>query len=415
MVEDNVMRYGNYEIKVKYGRKKDSCFKPRLVVSFSGVGKEGTIPGSREIIWEFEGTFSDDDETHVVFVRDCSCGWYTDSEEFFQVIEFLEYYMRTNGIKNASSLGLSMGGFGALLLSAYMDLDNVVVFSPQTLVGKGPENSLDRRYDKIIERASHAVSGDLGPLSFRANNVYVFAGEDDWLDVWHTIRISGKTNVNAYLVPKADHNTARYFKGKYNLRGIIRDLISGDCAASSLVALSSLDKLPESAGFYHMVSNLKRLNGCLDAAISSARVAIEKRPDNAFFHYNLYKLLVLNGQEDAAIDACYAANSYAESDNLGYKHALVQMLIRRHRFDEAEAVFLDCLQVDQKNAWTHHYIGLMETERNRPDKAVIAQARACRLSKNEQVFTRALDEALDRLGPPILGANLRMRAREPQA
>ncbi|CAO3459817.1 hypothetical protein [Azospirillum largimobile] len=394
--------FGAYDVYVKRGRTASSEYTPRLVVSFSGIGRDGPEPGTRLIGWEFEGTFSGDTDTHVIFVRDNSCRWYSDSKEFSRIFDFVSMYIAENRIGHVASVGLSMGGYGALFLSSMMDLDVVVAFSPQTIVGVEPTNSIDRRYDDVFSKDQPPPVADLASLKSRAKNVYVFAGENDWLDVWHVFRIVNTMPMTLRLVPEADHNTASYFKGRYDLRALIRELVFEEVSEISKEALSGLDCIENSTGYFYMESNIHALEGDISRAIEYAELSIRGRPHSSHFHYHLSKLHNRANNLPKAIEYCYLAVKLASPDNMGLRHALVQLLMKARRFNEAEDVFCDCLAKNINNGWTYHYLGLFEAERGRIEMAVIAHARAVCLLKNEPVFMKSLESMLAKISLPLL-------------
>lgn len=101
--------------------------EPRLVVSFTGVGK----PETREQSEEFVGTSHMGGRNHVLFVADTLRSWYNAPGVHEEILDLVESYKRTHKIEEVVTFGNSMGGYGAIMFAGALGAKSCLSFSAQ--------------------------------------------------------------------------------------------------------------------------------------------------------------------------------------------------------------------------------------------------------------------------------------------
>ncbi|MEO0750693.1 MAG: hypothetical protein AAFY25_02735 [Pseudomonadota bacterium] len=101
--------------------------EPRLVVSFTGVGK----PDTREQAEEFVSTSHMRGRNHVLFVADTLRSWYNAPGIHEEILDLVESYKRTHKIKEVVTFGNSMGGYGAIIFAGALGAKSCLSFSAQ--------------------------------------------------------------------------------------------------------------------------------------------------------------------------------------------------------------------------------------------------------------------------------------------
>lgn len=139
----------------------------------------------RRKIYEWWGTFQDM-PANVVALHDGYFKWWqTETEETAQRIREA---LKEAGGKRTIALGASAGGFGAFLFGALCQMDSVLAFVPQTVIGPR-KRAFDNRWPKYCETirkdGPYTDIADLKPPP----STIVYAG-DDPLDTLHARRIT---------------------------------------------------------------------------------------------------------------------------------------------------------------------------------------------------------------------------------
>lgn len=147
----------------------------------------------------------------VVLIRDPQYQWYQAGIGGIGDIATSAEYVR--GLKRQCdrliTIGVSMGGFGALLFGILAGADEIIALAPQTILGDDP-----RWVDNwpLIKSMPHP---DIVPLLPCASRISVFIGDSDErsLDLKHYERIAAHASLT--IVPGCHHATlARVVRDK---------------------------------------------------------------------------------------------------------------------------------------------------------------------------------------------------------
>lgn len=80
---------------------------------------------------EFAGSASDGGVRHCIFVTDKRQGWFQGAEFAAAVIQTVAEYVRACGLRRLMTVGVSMGGYGALSYARELGAGRALAFAPQ--------------------------------------------------------------------------------------------------------------------------------------------------------------------------------------------------------------------------------------------------------------------------------------------
>lgn len=102
----------------------------RLVLSLSGIGRqEDAVPP-----YEFARIATGNGEHNALFIIDPNRTWLNGDGLIERIVSVVEAYVAEVGADEIVTLGHSMGGFAAIVLSGYLPVKTAVALSPQYAV-----------------------------------------------------------------------------------------------------------------------------------------------------------------------------------------------------------------------------------------------------------------------------------------
>ncbi|MCK0094484.1 hypothetical protein MWU60_02780 [Yoonia sp. F2084L] len=179
---------------------------PRLVVSFTGIGK----PETRAQDEEFVGYGTQGGRNHVLFVADTLRSWYNDPGIFDEIVAVVERYRAAHGIAETVTFGNSMGGHGAVLFAKALGATCCFSISAQYSADPAvvPEETRWQEYrDKIASFTTPPLADAITPECL----YFILHGGGD-LERPHWSRFPKGPNIHHYLVAKAGHAVGRRLK-----------------------------------------------------------------------------------------------------------------------------------------------------------------------------------------------------------
>ncbi len=195
--------------------------KPRLVVSFAGIGK----PEERHQAEGFIGSASQGGRNHVLFVADTLRSWYNDPGIRDEIVAAVAAYRHEHGIEETATIGNSMGGYGAMLLAGALGATTCLAISAQYSADPAvvPEEVRWREYRERIARFTcppleEALSPDC--------TYYVLHGGGR-VERPHWSRFPHRPFIHHYLVDRAGHGIGRRIKSAYAMMPLVRHAIGG--------------------------------------------------------------------------------------------------------------------------------------------------------------------------------------------
>ncbi|MEQ1952476.1 alpha/beta hydrolase [Mesorhizobium sp. CN2-181] len=182
----------------------------RLVVFFSGTGK---APGKFDF-WNVGREI----DANVLFVNDEGNTWYQHGIKAFgatidETLSNIKKWRKALGIKNTYLVGASMGGYGAVLFGALLNV-RVIAFGFDSVL-KLPTSQSER----LINPSIQPLYPDLRPILAQSRaKVYVYAGEMETMDVVSALHISRLAHVSVQTLRGATHASAKFVHDHADLR-----------------------------------------------------------------------------------------------------------------------------------------------------------------------------------------------------
>jgi pimeloyl-ACP methyl ester carboxylesterase len=175
---------------------------------------------------EFAESASARGENSVLFVTDRRATWYAAPGLWWRTLKLIRYLRNSEGLTELVTLGNSMGGYGALLLSRDLRVSRAIAFAPQ--VTMDPAVLQDDRWPDIKGRygalPERSVAETIGK---GRTQYYMIAGEDCPEDMAHLALVADSPRIHRYVLPGAKHNPARVLKNAGILPDVINALIRG--------------------------------------------------------------------------------------------------------------------------------------------------------------------------------------------
>ncbi|WP_323718695.1 alpha/beta fold hydrolase [Paracoccus aminovorans] len=178
----------------------------KAVVSFSGIGLK--IGGMQQE--EFRASIPGD--FNIYFCIEKSRSWFNDS--FTKLVELLGAEITQRGFTQVTTLGNSMGGFGALLFARYLpNCRRSLAFVPQTSI-RSNIAGFEKRYLHFAERVLNWAVPDVIDHLEEGVEYNVLVGDTCIQDNAHVGRLmdAGIDSLKVFTFPGCGHDLARDLK-----------------------------------------------------------------------------------------------------------------------------------------------------------------------------------------------------------
>ena len=193
----------------------------RLVIAITGVGHNM----GAEQTEEFVASASANGENHVLFVIDRKRSWFTQPGVIERTCAETQTLMAKIGCEAVSTLGNSMGGYGAILLGKYLPVSACVAFAPQYSMNR--LIVFERRWRKHRPNIRRApVWGLNAALSERTRYLIVYG--DDPQDLKHQRKFRTADNLTMAVLPGGGHSPAARLKELGQLQAVLTCGLAGD-------------------------------------------------------------------------------------------------------------------------------------------------------------------------------------------
>jgi len=195
--------------------------EPRLVVSFTGIGK----PETRAQDEEFVGYGTQAGRNHVLFVADTLRSWYNDPGIFDEIVEIVNRYRVAHQITETVTFGNSMGGHGAILFAGALGAKSCLSISAQYSADPAivPEEA---RWHEYRRKITAFTTPPLADTVVPGCQYFILHGGGD-LERPHWSRFPKGENIHHYLVAKAGHAVGRRLKTGNLMGAATRFAIAG--------------------------------------------------------------------------------------------------------------------------------------------------------------------------------------------
>lgn len=195
--------------------------EPRLIVSFTGIGK----PDSKVQDEEFVRYGSQGGRNHVLFVADTLRSWYNDPGIIGEIVNVVNRYRISHTINETITFGNSMGGNGAVLFSSTLGAKCCFSISGQYSVDPTvvPEETRWANYRNKI--SSFSAPPLEKAISTRCEYFILHGGNN--LERPHWSRFPKGPNIHHHLVANAGHAVGRRLKTGKLMRKATKYAIEG--------------------------------------------------------------------------------------------------------------------------------------------------------------------------------------------
>lgn len=215
-MEELDVKFGTYEIHAVRGRSSV------LVISCSGIG----LPHENKMAYEWKSSISKIGDVHAIYFLDWSRSWYNAESGFSEALSFIQNYIKSNNITEVHAVGLSMGAYGVLVLSRYLDLTSVSAISSRATLNMTEID--DPRNSNLIRKIVDPVHDyALGPVS-KCSNIRVLFSVDDEHDVAHAALMASRGDPCSFMGYHGVHNIGDTLVSSEKKIEFIAALIRGD-------------------------------------------------------------------------------------------------------------------------------------------------------------------------------------------
>lgn len=219
----------------------DSTASATLLVAFGGRAAGLGMPPFE--FFQLLGSLP----TRRIFVRDLRQAWYQRglpgiADDPAGIAEFLARHVHAPGVERTVFVGNSMGGLAAILFGAWLEVDTVLAFSPQTFID--PTRRIwhrDFRWMRNLVplRLRAGLFGryyDVQPWlkgSTSRTRIHLHFDDTHRLDRTHCQRLAKYRQVALHPWPAGGHQLIKQLRHSGALRDLLTAAIRGDDQATS--------------------------------------------------------------------------------------------------------------------------------------------------------------------------------------
>lgn len=187
----------------------------RLVVCFSGVGRNGKQPPRLE----FAKTASAAGRDHALYFADPARSWLNAPGLIEEIVEIIEAEVARLGVREVVAMGHSLGGFSALVLSGFTRFDRVLALSPQLSVDPDivPDERRWAQFRARIEAIRVHQAGD--HMAAQTQHCIIYGRNRREAPQLRLLKPA--ENVQAFLLPKVQHDSVKRLYDE----GILDDVV----------------------------------------------------------------------------------------------------------------------------------------------------------------------------------------------
>lgn len=187
----------------------------QLLVSFSGIGRDPKSAPN----YEFARSATGGGQFHALFVSDPNRTWLNGPGLIERIVMLIENTARDIRATRVCTLGHSMGGYSAAVISGFTPVDVAICLSPQASVN--PDVAPDEtRWAKFRGNIDNHRIRSVGDHISDRTTYYVFFGQHG-REAPQRDRFPMARNIKFFVMPRTVHNTPQRMKG----RGILDEVI----------------------------------------------------------------------------------------------------------------------------------------------------------------------------------------------
>lgn len=188
----------------------------RLVLCFSGIGgRSSEVP-----TYEFARIATNDGRNSVLFISDPKRSWMNGEGLIEEMVSRAQDFGQDVGAEETVSLGHSMGGFAAIVISGFMPIKSAVALAPQYSVHPDIAGD-DRRWMYHRKHIIHHRIGSVADHMVPDTKYHVFHGLQR-VEKAQRDRFPVRENLFHTIIPGLAHQVPQKLKEKGLLEPVVR-------------------------------------------------------------------------------------------------------------------------------------------------------------------------------------------------
>jgi len=361
--------------------KKNST---KLIIFFTGTGaKQGHF--------FFYGVGQKLD-CNVLFINNGLNEWYQEgipslgTKTFEKTLIVLKKWIDYLGITEIYTCGQSMGGYGALLYGIHLNAKVLSIGSEIVLEEEGARSITH------VKSPLNINFNLLDLISNASNEIYIYAGEDDPIDIYQSSKVSSLIDfphVTVFSLVELNHNIAKYLRQKHRLTPLLEDFINN----------RAMPRMPEEGNactidgfaeaYYKQSNHIK--NKEWELSLKFGEIAVEKYNTCAYAQYMLGLSYLQTGRFVEALQHLSIARSLVPT-NLEYQFTVANCMRRMGHLAKARYLHLKTLQINKDHAKTHYDLSILYAKTGDKKGAIARAKHALRLEPKNVNFQKRVDK-----------------------
>lgn len=215
-----------------------------LVIACASIGHDPERPPAPEFVATAVGRGGAAPPRRALFVSDASRSWGNDPGFEAALRGALAAVTARAPVRRIAAIGLSMGGFAALVAARILPVDCVLAFSPQfsVLPARVPEETRWARWRAALPAEIRWPEAPLPPPG--GAQAWLFHGARD--DLAQALRFPRQAGTEQILFPDLDHSgLVPHLKARGALSGLLEAALAGDRRRLLRIAASAGGKRRE--------------------------------------------------------------------------------------------------------------------------------------------------------------------------
>lgn len=192
----------------------------RLVVSFSGVGKE--LSGQS---YDFPATATGEGRHNALFIADPARSWLNAPGLIEEMVSEIEAFSRACGAEEICFMGHSMGGYTAMILPGFTLAHRVFAFAPQFSVHPEVAGDDGRWMNYREGIGAHRIRGVTDHLNDHSDYVLVHGSQAR--DALQRDRFETRANMRHFIIPGLGHGVPVFLKKQGLMTPIVQAAFDG--------------------------------------------------------------------------------------------------------------------------------------------------------------------------------------------
>ena len=198
-----------------------------LVVVFLGIQRNSL----RQKRLDFMDIASQQGRNHVLFVADLCRSWYSRPGQRDRIYAMIRRFVTLHHIETISTMGGSMGGYGAILFSDLLPVRNAIAFVPQLLLSEDVINrpNWSQNRPNITDAVDRDLTRVMAKTGCHFHILYGDQDEDDRIHLGHLNReLPNAKHIGIVIAPGQKHYVGPWLLAQGQLENLVKALWAED-------------------------------------------------------------------------------------------------------------------------------------------------------------------------------------------